>query len=157
MNLSSVLKRCFFILSGLCFLSQAEAQSKRHLNLNKSGVAIKGYDAVSYFTKKGPTPGRSNLSYNYNGVVYYFSSKENKMKFVSDPEQYIPQYGGWCAYAMGKEGEKVSINPRYFKIIDGKLYLFFKNTFFNTLKDWNKDEERLHKQAEKHWQKIANN
>lgn len=154
MYFQSMLQHCFFILCGLCLLHRAEAQSTEHLNLNKKGVAIKGYDPVSYFRSKGPTPGHSTLSRTHQNAIYYFSSKKNRETFIVDPKKYTPQYGGWCAYAMGKEGEKVSIHPKSFKIINGKLYLFYKNTFYHTFEDWNEDEERLHKQADKNWHTI---
>ena len=74
--------------------------------------------------------------------------------FKKDPTKYEPQYGGWCAYAMGAKGEKVEINPETFKIVDGKLYLFYNRFFSNTLTDWNKDEAHLKKQADVNWQKT---
>jgi hypothetical protein len=48
---------------------------------------------------------------------------------VNSSSSYAPQYGGWCAFAMGNSGEKVTVNPETFKIIDSKLYLFY-NAFF---------------------------
>ena len=44
---------------------------------------------------------------------------------------------------MGTKGAKVSVDPETFKIIDGKLYLFYNSFFNNTLKDWNKDEANM--------------
>ena len=61
---------------------------------------------------------------------------------------------GWCAYAMGAKGEKVEVDPETFKIVDGKLYLFYNKFFNNTLESWNKDEARLRSNADKNWSKI---
>jgi len=72
----------------------------------------------------------------------------------ADPERYNPQYGGWCAYAMGDTGEKVSVDPETFKILDGKLYLFYHTFLSNTLNSWNEDEEHLKMEADKNWQKL---
>ena len=90
----------------------------------------------------------------YAGVTYNFSSAENKEAFKKSPAAYEPQYGGWCAYAMGNDGSKVSIDPETFKIVGGKLYLFYNRFFTNTLKSWNKDEVTLKKNADTNWQKI---
>ncbi|HZE82850.1 MAG TPA: YHS domain protein, partial [Puia sp.] len=68
---------------------------------------------------------------------------------------YEPQYGGWCAYAMGKDGSKVEVDPGTFKIVNGKLFLFYNRFFNNTLKTWNKDEDHLHKNADNNWQKLT--
>jgi hypothetical protein len=67
---------------------------------------------------------------------------------------YEPQYGGWCAFAMGDSGDKVSISPSTFKIIDGKLYLFYNSFFNNTLKTWNKNQKDLNKKATINWKEI---
>ena len=76
--------------------------------------------------------------------------------FLKNPSKYEPQYGGWCAYAMGSAGEKVEINPETFKIIDGKLYLFYNAYFNNTLKSWNKEETKLKSQADTNWKNRYN-
>lgn len=75
--------------------------------------------------------------------MYYFISKANKDEFLKNAAKYEPQYGGWCAYAMGANGEKVEIDPETFKIVDGKLYLFYHSFTNNTLNTWNKDEAGL--------------
>lgn len=80
---------------------------------------------------------------------------KNKDLFAAAPVKYEPQYGGWCAYAMGAKGEKVSVDPETFKITDGKLFLFYNRFFTNTLKDWNKDENNLKINADKSWEKFT--
>jgi YHS domain-containing protein len=98
--------------------------------------------------------GKSALASNFEGVVYNFSSQANKDLFLKNPAQYEPQYGGWCSYAMGSTGEKVEIDPETFKVVDGKLNLFYNAYFNNTLKSWNKDEDNLKKKADTNWKKI---
>jgi len=98
--------------------------------------------------------GKNELSALDQGVIYKFSFKENKQEFFKNPSKYEPQYGGWCAYALGSSGEKVEINPETFKIIDGKLYLFYNAYFNNTLKSWNKNQANLKTQADENWKKI---
>lgn len=142
-------------LSSTMLLAQdATPLRKKHFNVNSDNVAIKGYDPVAYFTENKAVKGSSSLAVYYQGVLYYFSSTANKETFKANPARYEPEYGGWCAYAMGAKGEKVSIDPETFKIINGKLYLFYNKLFNNTLTSWNKDENNLKQQADAHWKSI---
>jgi len=145
----------FVLLFSTTVFSQSISKRVTDFNLEKK-VAIQGYDPVAYFVQKKAVKGKSTLASTYDGVVYYFSSQANKDLFLKNPSNYEPQYGGWCAFAMGDYGEKVEINPETFKIIDGKLYLFYNAFFNNTLKSWNKDETNLKKKADTNWKKIYN-
>lgn len=122
----------------------------------KKGVVAKGYDVVSYFDNEAKQ-GTKEYSATYDGVTFYFSSKENLETFKKDPKKYIPQYGGYCAYAMGVKGSKVSINPETFEIRQGKLFLFYNKGRTNTLDLWIKEgAEDLKSKADKNWAKITN-
>lgn len=134
-------------------LGQADKR-KSQFNLSNNGLAIQGYDPVAYYKDHKAMKGISAHSLNYQGITYYFSSLEHKDAFREAPNQFEPQYGGWCAYAMGNSGEKVEVDPETFKIVNGKLYLFYNRFFNNTLKTWNKDENNLLNQANKNWNKI---
>jgi YHS domain-containing protein len=154
------MKPNFFLLvmfMGLFSVSAiAQDQSalrKKQFNLDNN-IAINGYDPVSYFKAKKAVKGKKDLAVSHQGVVYYFSSVENKDEFKKNPSHYEPEYGGWCAYAMGEKGEKVSIDPETFKIVNGKLYLFYNRFFNNTLKSWNKDESGLKTAADASWKKF---
>jgi len=135
------------------FAQDATALRKKQFNLDKD-VAISGYDPVAYFKLNKAVKGKKDLIVNYQGVYYYFSTPENKEEFRKNPSRYEPEYGGWCAYAMGAKGEKVTVDPGTFKILDGKLYLFYNSFFNNTLKSWNKDEPNLKAQADLNWKKT---
>jgi YHS domain-containing protein len=131
------------------------AQSQQsHLNL-ESGLAIEGYDPVAYFVSGKALEGKKEFSTQVDGGTYRFVSAANRELFQKNPTQYQPQYGGWCAYAMGATGEKVEVDPETFKIVDNKLYLFYNAYFNNTLKKWNTDESKLKKQADENWKKIT--
>ncbi len=145
----------FVALISMATFAQTATKRTSEFNLEKK-VAIQGYDAVAYFTQKKAIKGKATIATNYEGVTYYFSSQANKDAFVKNPTNYEPQFGGWCAYAMGANAEKVEINPETFKILDGKLYLFYNAYFNNTLKSWNKDELNLKKKAETNWKKFIN-
>jgi YHS domain-containing protein len=127
---------------------------KKHFNLTSSSLAISGYDPVAYFKINKAVKGKKDLSVNHQGVLYYFSSVENKEEFKKNPSKYEPEYGGWCAFAMGDYGEKVNVDPETFKITNGKLYLFYNKFFNNTLKSWNKDEANLKNKGDINWRKI---
>ena len=76
----------------------------------------------------------------YKGVHYRFSGEANKRTFLKDPTQYEPEYGGWGAWAM-LEGDRTKPNPESYKIVDGKIYLFYDGFFADTLKKWNEKAE----------------
>jgi YHS domain-containing protein len=144
-----------FILLGFTVTawSQPSALRTKHFNIKKS-IAIEGYDPVSYFSGK-PQEGKESMVYSYNSITYKFFSQANLSKFKANPDKYEPAYGGWCAYAMGETGEKVKVDPETYKILEGKLYLFYNFWGNNTLTDWNKSEQRLKYSADKNWSKIA--
>jgi len=144
----------FICLFSLAIFAQSENKRLTHFNLENK-IAIQGYDPVSYFKGK-PLKGKKEISTTFQGVKYNFSTSANKEMFSKNPTVYEPQFGGWCAYAMGANGEKVEIDPETFKILDGKLYLFYNAYFNNTLKSWNKDEANLKAKAEKNWKKFIN-
>ena len=142
---------CFFSISSNA--QDATGLRKKHFNLDGS-IAINGYDAVAYFTQNKAVKGKKDVAVYHQGITYYFSSVTNKELFKANPSKYEPEYGGWCAYAMGEKGEKVSIDAETFKIVNGKLYLFYNRFFNNTLKDWNKNETALKKNADANWPKL---
>ncbi|NRF37660.1 YHS domain-containing (seleno)protein [Pedobacter foliorum] len=130
--------------------------SKQKINLDKSGLAIEGYDPVAYFRSGKAIPGKKEFAIAADGVMYRFSNAEHRELFKADPGKYQPQYGGWCAYAMGAKGELVSVDPETFKVLNGKLYLFYNKFFNNTLKEWNKAEQSLKMKADQNWSKFDN-
>ncbi|MEN2400200.1 YHS domain-containing (seleno)protein [Flavobacterium sp. MC2016-06] len=142
-----------FVLTSVASFSQNDAKRIALYNLENK-VAIQGYDPVAYFKQNKAIKGKNDFTASYMGVTYKFSSAGNKDAFVKNPSSYEPQFGGWCAFAMGDSGDKVDVNPETFKIIDGKLYLFYNAFFNNTLKSWNKDEANLKAKAEVNWKKI---
>ena len=142
------------VVAFLTFASSAQTLKRvAQFNLDKK-TAIQGYDPVAYFKQAKAVKGKKEWSASYEGVTYNFSTQANKEAFLKTPTAFEPQYGGWCAYAMGSDGDKVAINPETFKVLDGKLYLFYNAYFNNTLKGWNKDEVNLKKKADVNWKKF---
>ena len=154
------MKKIFgFIVIAALSVSITNAQTatefhKKQYNLDKDGLAIKGYDPVTYFTASKPKEGKKEISFTIEGITYQFATVQDRDLFKAAPEKYQPQYGGWCAYAMGATGEKVAIDPETFELINGKLYLFYNQFFNNTKKTWDKDRDNLKKKADANWNKI---
>jgi YHS domain-containing protein len=132
--------------------AQTALRSKQY-NI-ENGLALNGYDPVAYFNQNKAMEGNKSIKATVEGLTYYFSTTSNKDLFLKDFRKYEPQYGGWCAYAMGSSGEKVEIDPETFKIINGKLYLFYHSWVNNTLTKWNEDEKNLKNKADSNWQKL---
>ncbi len=134
---------------------ESKAQSIYH---NDENVAINGYDVVNYFTDSKAVKGSSDYSTSYKGSTFYFLSEDHKKAFIKEPEKYTPQFNGYCAYAVGAMNKKVPTNPGTFKIVDGKLYLFFNDLWdgkqFNTLDPWNEDEANLLPTANTNWEAL---
>lgn len=133
--------------------SNENALRLKHFWLDKAPLAIQGYDPVSYYSGKA-LKGSNKFRTVYKGIEYHFANAKNLETFQKNPAGYEPTYGGWCAYAMGARGEKVEPDPENFKLANGKVYLFYKSFFSNTLDDWNKDEASLKKKADTNWTKI---
>ncbi len=147
--MNRVLVILFFAMSALCY-----SQSKDYNT--KKGIAVSGYDLVSYFDGE-PLEGNTDFTTTFDGVQYKFISKANMKKFIAHPSAYLPEYGGFCAYAMAVNGKKVNVNPKTFEIRDGKLYLFYDKGKNNTLQFWlNKSPNELRSKADKNWEKIRN-
>lgn len=123
----------------------------------KKGYAIEGYDVVSYFNDS-PKKGNDKYLATYSNVKYKFSTQNNIDAFNKNPKMYLPQYGGYCAYAIAVKAKKVSINPETYEIKDGKLYLFYNSWGTNTLESWKKESPNdLKLKADKNWKNINQN
>lgn len=142
------------LLAFLISLTYINAQSIDY-NLKKGYVA-EGYDVVEYFKNKA-IEGQKAFTTTHDNVQYKFVSQENLNTFLKAPENYIPQYGGYCAYAIAIDSKKVSVDPETFEIRDGKLYLFYNSWGINTLKKWKKNNVKgLQKKADQNWEAIKN-
>ena len=136
------------------FISMASISYADAKNYNTDdGYVAEGYDVVEYFNDKA-IEGDEKYTFNYDGVKFKFSKEGNLNKFKSNPDKYVPQYGGWCAYAIADSDKRVSIDPETFHILDGKLYLFYNSFFINTLNSWKKEgPEQLRVKADKNWKR----
>jgi YHS domain-containing protein len=121
----------------------------------KKGYIAEGFDLVSYFTQKAPLEGNKKFETTYDNVKFKFISKENLDLFKSNPKKYIPQYGGYCAYAVAAKKTKMYIDAEAYEIRDGKLYLFYSSFFGSKLEDWKDgDTKKLQKKGDKNWEEL---
>ena len=148
------MKKFAFIL----FLSVTASffAQNNHYNTD-NGFIAEGYDVVSYFINKKPVEGNTKFQTTFDGVKLKFSSEKNLLIFKENPKKYIPQYGGFCAYAIAAKKKKMDIDAETFEIRDGKLYLFYNAWFSNKLENWQEeDTPKLQKKADKNWKELKN-
>lgn len=133
-----------FLLLLLSFSLQAETLFK------SAGIAIEGFDAVSYHTIKKAVRGDAQYSYSWNDGTWLFSSQENLNLFSKNPKKYAPEYGGYCAYAAA-QGALAPVDPTVWTIHNNKLYLNFSRGVGNR---WNEDKKNYIKNADTHWKTL---
>ena len=140
-----------FLVIALMSLTASAQETDYNL---KKGYAAEGYDVTEYFNNKA-TEGDKKYTTTYDGAKFKFASQANLDRFKAAPEDFVPQYGGYCAYAIADKGKKVSVDPETFEIRDGKLYLFYNSWGVNTLDKWNEEgAENLKKKADIEWQSV---
>ncbi|MFT5235154.1 MAG: YHS domain-containing protein [Shewanella sp.] len=141
--------RCHYLVAALVlFLSGCTSLDKYPVYVEE-GVAINGYDPVAYFVKNAPVKGSQQFKSEYDQTVWLFSSADNLAKFEDEPARYLPQYGGYCAYAMS-HGFVVETVPEAFSVIDDKLYL---NYSLGVRETWLEDTTSYIESADKQWYK----
>ncbi|MCZ8343359.1 MAG: YHS domain-containing (seleno)protein [Leptospira sp.] len=143
---------CIFAALGL-FADKTPIAISKHFNVDKQGLALNGYDPVSYH-KGEPQSGDPRFQLDYQGVKFWFSSEQNQKEFLRKPEKYLPAFGGWCAYAFGLGTDKVEVDPKAYLIVNGKLHLFYRDFFTDTKKLWLEKESELKPKAAENWQKL---
>ena len=115
-----------------------------------SNTALQGHDPVAYFTEGKPVKGQDEFTTEYMGAQFKFASAANRDAFLADPAAYAPQYGGYCAWAMA-DGKHAKGDARYWKIVDGKLYLNYNKSI---QKKWDADIPGFVGKANSEWAAI---
>jgi YHS domain-containing protein len=114
---------------------------------DKKGVALGGYDPVTYFTEGQPRKGNKTIEATFNGALYHFASQENRATFEKDPTKYTPAYGGFCGYAASV-GKVRPANPLIWSIVDGQLIVQHTRGADEL---WRKDVAGNKVKADKYW------
>ena len=120
------------------------------VNATITGLALRGYDPVAYFTDGKPVPGDYTITTQHDGATYRFASEDHKALFLRDPAKYLPEFGGFCAYGTAK-GVKVDGDPTIWKIVDNKLYL---NLAPAVATRWDQDIPGNIKTANENWKIV---
>jgi len=118
----------------LLFIVMTSYSQEANYNI-QDGYVAGGYDVVTYFDGK-PRIGDDKYVFKYDNATFKFSSERSLNLFKDSPRKYIPEYGGWCAYAIALKNKKVTIDPNTYEIREGKLYLFYNSRLINTHKKW---------------------
>jgi len=113
-------------------------------------LGLHGVDAVALTTIHDVSEGSAKHTVVVDNVAYYFASEASAEQFEAQPDRYLPQYGGFCAYAVAL-GKKFDGDPRYADIVDGKLYLFVNEDIYAKYKQ---DARNILRNAEKTWPSI---
>ena len=141
-------RKRFILALGIAAALPLFAESKADpINKDGSGVAIKGYDPVAYFTQSKPVKGSSTFTYQWANSTWWFASAEDRDEFVRNPEKYAPQYGGYCAYGVS-QGHTAPIDPEAWTIIEGKLYLNYSK---GVKKTWSEAIPKHIDEANRNW------
>lgn len=132
------------------FAPAAFAGKSRYYTGYVRGVAAGGYDPVSYFTQSKAVRGKKKFEAEWDDVKWRFASEENRDLFLQSPEKFAPQYGGYCAYAVGV-GSTAKGDPKQWKVVDGKLYLNYNRSI---KRKWEKKQSYYIKAADKNWPSV---
>ena len=118
---------------------------------DKNGVALEGYDPVSYFTDGKPAKGDLKIEATYNGALYHFVSQAHRETFEKDPTKYAPAYGGYCGYAASI-GKVRPANPLLWSIVDDQLIVQHTK---GAVELWEKDVAGNKAKADKFWPRLV--
>ncbi len=116
-------------------------------------IAFEGFDLTTYFNGQ-PVKGKAEHSLEHNKLKLRFATAQNKDRFVQNPEEFLPAYGGWCATAM-IYGDAVRPDFTRFKTQSGKILFFEVKAFFNGETQWDKDPAYYEVLAEAQYMKYV--
>ena len=131
-------------------LADDEYNVSNGITLAGAPLGMHGIDVVALTTIHDAAEGTATYTVVVDGVAYYFESERSAKIFEAAPERYLPQYGGFCAYAVAL-GKKFDGDPRYADIVDGRLYLFVNADIFA---EYKKDARKILRKAKKVWPSI---
>ena len=106
---------------------------------------------VPTWERRRVTVGDWTITASYKDATYRFANEDHKAAFESDPESYLPQYGGYCAFGAAM-GFKFDGDPNQWKIVDGELFL---NISKEIQERWLTDVPGFIAQADTNWETIA--
>ena len=145
------INRRTLLVSGIALLTAAPAFAATGPIYTSWGTEASGYDVVAYFTESRPVKGSRSYTAEHQGATWRFASASNRDLFVSNPDQYTPKYGGFCAYAVANGALDVSTVPEAWKIVDGKLYLNYSRGIQSR---WESNMAGYIADADRNWSRV---
>ena len=103
-------------------LASTNPVRRRQVSIDPTGVAIRGYDPVAYFTQNKPVLGDIRYFTIWHEAVWLFSTAKSRDMFAATPERYAPAFGGHCAYCVAV-GHKLHGDPAAWVVHKDRLYL----------------------------------
>ena len=144
------------LIFALAISSITFGQDKKANNIDNSNIALSGYSPVSYLDLGLAQIGNKAYKSEHKKITYYFTSQEQKKKFDKNPERYLPQYGGYCAFGT-YAGAKFRVDPNKFLVKDGKYYLFLNDVELDAKQLWlaENNHSKLKSTADTNWKKLS--
>jgi YHS domain-containing protein len=128
---------------------------KVRYNTDDSKIALQGYSPVSYLDLGIAQKGLKEFKTTHEGLSYYFTTKEQKSKFETNPGKYLPQYGGYCAFGVSV-GAKFRKDPNKFVVKSGKYFLYLYDLEVDAQQLWLAgDHQTLVAKADDNWKKLS--
>lgn len=116
-----------------------------------SGLAIYGYDPVSYFTDNAAKLGRADLELKHAGAAWRFYNEGNREAFAKHPQVYMPQYGGHDPVAIAGNVARAG-HPDVWAIHKGRLFLFYSD---DARRQFDADPAHTVIQADANWPQVS--
>ncbi|WP_353778674.1 YHS domain-containing (seleno)protein [Winogradskyella sp. 3972H.M.0a.05] len=152
--MKNIIKTMLLVMTFITAIT-VEAQDKKANNIDNSNIALQGYSPVSYLDLGIAQKGLKQYKSEHNKIVYYFTSEDQKKAFDSNPNKYLPQYGGYCAFGV-YAGAKFRPDPNKFIVENGKYFLFLYNIELDAQQLWlaENNHKKLVATANKNWSKL---
>jgi YHS domain-containing protein len=147
--IGTIVRRC--IVVALLVAGTATAAAAQRVNADGRGLAVKGYDVVAYFVDGRAVPGDARFEHAVDGVRYRFATAANRDRFAREPQRYLPQYGGFCAWAVSL-GKTADTDPLAWRIVDGRLFLNYDRS---VQKQWEGDIKGNVAKADANWPRLS--
>ena len=147
--LGSLIRRCAMV--ALLVAAAATGAAAQRVNADRHGLAVKGYDVVAYFVEGRAVPGDARFEHALDGVRYRFASAANRDRFAQEPQRFLPQYGGFCAWAVSR-GYTAPTDPLAWRIVDGRLYLKYDRS---VQREWEGDIKGNVAKADTNWPGLS--
>ncbi len=147
------LKPSVLVLSMAALVSATNGAAAREPNVYTgffSSLGAGGYDVVAYFTQGRAVEGKAEYAIAFDGATWRFANAEDLALFKAHPAAYLPQYGGYCAWAVSQDYTAAG-DPKVWRIVNGKLYLNYDS---DVQKKWSADLPKHIADGDRNWPSV---